>query len=418
MSARRTVVVGGGVVGGFCAWYLRASGREVCLVEADRFGRACSHANCGYVCPSHVLPLTAPGVIRKTLRAMLRPDSAFSIKPRLSWDLAKWLVQFALRCNQTKMLEAAPTIHQLLQSSLSLYESFLAETQAQVQWERRGLLFVYQDPHHFEAYEAIDRVLQEQFGVPAVAYAGEAVRELEPALKSGLAGGWHYPGDCHLRPDRLMSELAVHLQRQGVEILENAAATGIRLEHGRTVALETTKGDIEGSDFVFATGAWTPLLDKVLGVRVPIEPGKGYSFTTRLPKLAPRIPLILEEHSVAITPFEDGYRVGSTMEFAGYDTSMNAKRLELLRAGARHYLVEPYGEEVTEEWWGWRPMTWDGKPVVDRIPQASNTWLAVGHNMLGLSMAPATGKLIAELMNDEVPHLNPIPLSLARLGVR
>jgi len=415
MKSQRTVVIGGGVVGAFCAWYLQQSGHDVTVVEAKQFGSGCSHANCGYVCPSHVLPLTAPGVISKTLKAMFRPNSPFSIRPRLSPALWRWLANFALRCNRQSMLEAAPTIHQLLQSSLELYEDVLAAEQMDVQWERRGLLFVYQDKHHFEAYHEIDQLLTEQFGVPAVPYAGEAVRELEPALKPGLAGGWHYPGDCHLRPDWLMRELRERLARRGATILEQTPMTDFVRRGSQVVAVQTTAGEIGGDHFVVATGAWTPLLQTALGIRVPIEPGKGYSITTTLPAVVPKIPLILEEHSVAITPFHDGYRIGSTMEFAGYDQRLNPQRLELLRSGARHYLAEPYTDQVQEEWYGWRPMTWDGKPVVDRAPAAGNVWIAAGHNMLGLSMAPATGKLVTELINGEVPHINPHPLSLRRL---
>ncbi len=417
MKSQRTVVVGGGVIGAFCAWYLQQSGHEVTVVEANEFGSGCSHANCGYVCPSHVLPLTAPGVIWKTFRAMLRPNSPFSIRPRMSFALWRWLANFALRCNRHSMLEAAPTIHQLLQSSLTLYEELLAEENLEVQWERRGLLFVYQDQHHFEAYREIDKLLTEQFQIPAVPYAGEAVRELEPALKSGLAGGWHYPGDCHLRPDLLMRQLRELLTRSGVTIVEQAEVSSFARRGGRAEAVRTTAGEIAGDHFVVATGAWTPLLSGALGIRVPIEPGKGYSITTTLPPVVPKIPLIFEEHSVAITPFHDGYRIGSTMEFSGYDSSLNPKRLELLRSGARMYLDEPYTDQVQEEWYGWRPMTWDGKPVIDRTPNMANIWIAAGHNMLGLSMAPSTGKLVSELINDEVPHINPNPMSLRRLGI-
>ncbi len=417
MKSQRMVVVGGGVVGAFCAWYLQRSGHQVTIVEAKKFGSGCSHANCGYVCPSHVLPLTAPGVITKTMRAMLRPNSPFSIRPRFSWDLWRWLANFALRCNHRSMMDAAPTIHQLLQSSLSLYEQVLLEEKLEVQWERRGLLFVYQNHHHFEAYHDVDKLISQQFGVSAIAYPGETVRELEPALKSGLAGGWHYPGDCHLRPDLLMRQLRGLLERAGVKIIEHAEVTDMQRRGSRAEAVCTNAGEFAADQFVFATGAWTPLLQRALGIRVPIEPGKGYSITTTLPPVVPKIPLILEEHSVAITPFHDGYRIGSTMEFAGYDSRMNPQRLELLRSGARHYLDEPYTDQVQEEWYGWRPMTWDGKPVVDRTPIMANTWIAAGHNMLGLSMAPATGKLVAELINDEVPHINPHPLSLRRLGI-
>ena len=156
-----------------------------------------------------------------------------------------------------------------------------------------------------------------------------------------------------------------------------------------------------------ATGAWTPLLNRELGCRVPIQPGKGYSITMPRPALCPTFPLIFEEHRVAVTPFASGYRLGSTMEFAGYDDSLNRSRLAILTDAAKLYLKDPLAEPVEEEWWGWRPMTFDGLPVIDRAPAASNVLIAAGHNMLGLSMATATGKLVAELLAGAKPHIDP-----------
>jgi D-amino-acid dehydrogenase len=147
---------------------------------------------------------------------------------------------------------------------------------------------------------------------------------------------------------------------------------------------------------------------------VPIQPGKGYSITMARPARCPTIPLIFDEHRVAVTPMRSGYRLGSTMEFAGYDTSLNRARLNLLREAARHYLHEPLGEPVLEEWYGWRPMTYDGKPIIDRSPALGNVWIAAGHNMLGLSMAPATGRLVAELLDGRPPHIDPAPYSVKR----
>ncbi len=126
--------------------------------------------------------------------------------------------------------------------------------------------------------------------------------------------------------------------------------------------------------------------------------------------------MIFPEHRVAVTPMQTGYRLGSTMEFAGYDATLNPKRLQLLRDGASHYLQEPFGEPVQEEWFGWRPMTYDSIPIIDRSPKLKNVVIAAGHSMLGLSMATGTGKLVAELLNDEKPHIDPAPYSVRRFG--
>src|SRR5262249_15025254 len=183
-------------------------------------------------------------------------------------------------------------------------------------------------------------------------------------------------------------------------------------------AVATAQGDLAADAFVLATGAWTPLLNRHLGCRIPIQPGKGYSITMPRPAQCPAIPLIFEEHRVAVTPMHSGSRLGWRMEFAGYASPLTRARLDLLKDAARHSLHEPYGEPVEEEWFGWRPMTFDGKPIIDRSPALSNVLLAAGHNMLGLSMAPATGKLVAELLGEQRTHPAPGPYSLRRLVSR
>jgi D-amino-acid dehydrogenase len=173
-------------------------------------------------------------------------------------------------------------------------------------------------------------------------------------------------------------------------------------------------GEIPADAFVVATGAQSPRLSRQLGCRIPIQPGKGYSITMPRPARCPRIPIIFQEHKVAVTPMKSGYRLGSTMEFSGYDESLNRRRLDLLLEGARQYLHEPYTEPVESEWFGWRPMTYDGKPIIGPTPAMQNVHIAAGHSMIGTTLATATGKLIAELVDDRPPHIDPRPFAVTR----
>ena len=186
--------------------------------------------------------------------------------------------------------------------------------------------------------------------------------------------------------------------------MKTAVSSASKLANGRAHRPHVTpRGELAADLFVVAAGAWTPLLNRQLGCRVPIQPGKGYSMTMPRPAVCPKIPLIFPETRVAVTPFQSGYRLGSTMEFAGYDDSIRPERLQLLKDGSADYLHEPYCEPVLEEWFGWRPMTYDSLPIIDRSPTYENVYIAAGHNMLGLSMATATGKLIAELAGGQRP---------------
>ena len=413
-QGKRAVVIGGGVIGAASAYFLARDGWSVTIVDQGEFGRGCSHGNCGYICPSHVLPLAAPGAVSGALKALLSPNSPFTIRPRFDPALWSWLLRFARRCNTADMLAAGTSIQALLNSSRSLYAEILERERIECEWETRGLLFVFQTAKAMEHYQETDHLLSDRFQMPAKRIDSATLAAMEPALKPGLAGAWHYEGDAHVRADRLMSAWKAVLERMGVNIRSRCKFSKFQHSSSQARAAVTDSGEHPADLFVMATGAWTPLLNQDLGCKIPIQPGKGYSITMPRPARCPKYPLILEEHRVAITPMQTGYRIGSTMEFAGYDSTLNRRRLDMLRDSARLYLHEPTCEPVQEEWFGWRPMTPDSVPVIDWSPALGNVLVAAGHNMLGLSMAPATGKLVAEMAGRRDPHVDPVPYSVRR----
>lgn len=413
-SGRRVVVVGGGIIGLASAYSLNRAGWDVTIVEKNAIGQGTSRGNCGYICPSHVLPLTEPGAVRKTMKALFRKNSPFAISPRLDLSLWSWLVHFSMRCNTRDMLAAAPGIQALLDSSYAEYQAMIERESLDCEWERRGLLYVYKDPALLEAYTETNELLTRSFHCPAEHWDGTELAEREPALKEGLAGAWYYEEDAHLRPDKLLASLKKLLESRGTSIHEGCEVSGFRRGSRDAQALVTSIGEIPADAFVVATGAMTPFLAKSLGCRIPIQPGKGYSLTMPRPAICPKIPMIFPQRRVAVTPFQSGYRLGSTMEFAGYDTSIRAERLQLLKDGAEPYLREPYREPIEETWYGWRPMTYDSLPIIDRSPIMDNVLIAAGHNMVGMSMAAGTGRLVSELLSGGAPHIDPTPYRVGR----
>jgi D-amino-acid dehydrogenase len=413
-SKGTAVVVGSGVIGTACAYYLMRSGWKVSLIDRGELAGGSSHANCGFVCPSHVLPLAEPGMIGKALKSLLQRNSPFAIKPRLDPALWSWLLHFARRCNERDMIEAGHGIQPLLLSSLELYQQLVASESLDCEFQTRGMLFAYRSKSELEAYAATDRLMSEAFNCPARRLDAEELVALEPALKPDLAGGWYYHDDAHLRPDKLMRAWQSVLESGGATTRPHCAFESFGARNGRASAAVTGQGELVADVFIVAAGAWTPTLNEQLGCKIPIQPGKGYSLTMPRPASCPSIPIIFPETRVAVTPFQSGYRLGSTMEFAGYDESIRPERLQLLRDGAAPYLREPYCEPVQEEWYGWRPMTYDSLPIIDRSPKYDNVVIAAGHNMLGLSMAPATGKLVAEMVNGTKSHIDPKPYRVSR----
>lgn len=413
-DGRHTLIVGGGVVGLACAYYLSESGMRVTVIDKGRVGGACSERNCGLVCPSHVLPLAEPGAIRSGLKAILKPGSAFRIRPRLNPSLWRWLWKFARRCNQADMIQSGHAIQPLLASSMRLYEELVQREALDCEWQKQGLLFVYQHKKQLDAYEPLNEMLTSEFGEPARRFDGQTLYDFEPALKQDLAGAWYFEHDAHLRPERLLSSWRDILQQRNVRFVENCQLRQLEQLEGTATVARTSGESIDADMFVVATGAWTPQLADILQCRVPIEPGKGYSLMVPRPTHCPKVPMIFPEHRVAVTPLETGIRLGSIMEFAGYDDRIRSARLRILTEGAAHYLRDPIPQATSEPWYGWRPMTHDSTPVIGPCPGFSNVFLATGHNMLGLSMAPATGRLISELITRSDPHIAPEPYSVNR----
>jgi D-amino-acid dehydrogenase len=414
MSQRKVVVVGGGVIGAACAHYLQERNWQVTILDRQQFGAGCSHGNCGYVSPSHVLPLAGPGVLWPTLRTLFKQNSPLKIRLRFDPALWMWLARFATKCNTTAMHDSAQGISALLQSSRRLYDELFSAHSLPCEWETRGLLFVNHSQAGMEHYAHVNTMLTEKYAMSAERYNGSELTSLEPALKPGITGGWLYKCDAHLRSDKLMASWRDHLSKRGVTIREGCDFLRFHTAHNKVTHVESSGGVHEAQAVVMATGAWTPQLSRELGCKVPIVPGKGYSITMQRPEKCPIYPMIFEEHRVAITPMQSAYRIGSTMEFAGYNTELNPQRLNLLREGAAIYLHTPLGESVMENWWGWRPMVYDGKPIIGPLPNMENVVLAAGHGMLGLSMSTGTGKLVAQMLNGEAPHINPYPYRVNR----
>lgn len=413
-ASKHTLIVGGGIIGACCAWYLRRTGRDVTIIDQGDFGAACSHGNCGYVSPSHVPPLPGPGQLLYGLQGLIKRNGALRIRPGFNLGLWSWLLKFGKRCNAKDNLQASHARHALLQSSRALYEDLIESNSLDVEWKKDGLLFVFRDGKNFNHFAELNDRLTRDFNLTAEGLDGAALAELEPSLKPGLAGAFHYKKDAHLRSDRLMTEMHRLLTDAGVTIQTQTKLLKIQGAVGSASNIQTDQGEFAADEFVIATGATTPFLNSELGCQIPIQPGKGYSMTMPRPKLCPQYPLLLEEVHVGITPYDSGYRIGSTMELAGYNHEMSSERLQYLKEGAAEFLQEPMAEPIQEQWFGFRPMTWDGLPYIDKTPKYSNVWVAAGHNMLGLSMGTATGRLVSELINGDPPHIDPKPYRIGR----
>jgi D-amino-acid dehydrogenase len=410
-----TLIIGGGAVGLACALALVESGRQVRVIEATRVGAGASHGNCGTITPSHAPPLAAPGMVQTALRWMLQPDAPLYIKPRIDPRLWSWLWRFAGRCNMRDWETSARAKSVLLNDSRERLEQWVRHYALKCEFVESGEDYVFRDARRFER-ELTHVAFLRELGVPVDIFEGPAYEAAEPAMKPGVAGAMRFSGDAALRPDRYVDELARAVRERGGEIVEGCALQGIDHRRGR-IRVQTSQGTFDARAVVCALGAWSPRFADAIGMpalRSAMQPGKGYSITYDSPARVPSRPLVLRERQVCVTAWESGYRLGSTMEFSGFDESLNARRLAALERGAAEYLHEPVGPVVRERWFGWRPMSRDDIPIIGPVPGREGMWLATGHGMMGVGMSTGTGQLIADLVLGRSPVVDPAPYSPAR----
>jgi D-amino-acid dehydrogenase len=404
------LVIGAGVSGLACALALAEAGRSVRVIDAGRIGGGSSHGNCGTITPSHAPPLAAPGTALRALSMMLTPDAPLYIRPRVDPALWRWLWALRGRCNPTHWRESALAKAALLSDSRGRLEDWVRRYALDCEFLPSGEDYVFRDPRAFD-HGQHELPLLRELGLDVAVIDGARYEIDEPAMRPGVAGAVRFDGDAALRPDRYVAELARAAREQGVEIDEHRPFMALEQDGGGH-RITTPRGALRACDVVVAAGAWSPRLAAALGVRWlarTIQPGKGYSITYDPPARVPRRPLVLRERAVCVTAWASGYRLGSTMEFSGYDERLDERRLGALERGATEYLREPVGPRVRERWYGWRPMSLDDVPLIGAVPGHPGLWLATGHGMMGVGMSAGTGQLLADLLTGAVPAIDPAP---------
>lgn len=413
---KHVLVCGAGVVGLCCALYLRERGYEISVVDRSAVsGDGCSFGNAGMIVPSHFTPLAAPGMVGLGLRWMLHRRSPFYVRPRLDPALATWALHFIRAANSSHVSRTGPVLRDMHLASRELYEQLADGCENGFGLVKRGLLMLCRTKRGLQHEVKAARRARE-LDVPVEIMSPARAAEMDPGIRMDIAGAVFYPVDCHLDPQRLMRKLTELVIGAGVTVHWSTEVTGWRTANDRIAAARTNQGELQADEFVLAGGIWSSQMVRELGLKLPMQPGKGYSFTLPQPRQLPRLCSLLSEAHVAVTPMGSSLRVGGTLELSGLDRSISTERVKAIAEAFAQYFPEFRAKDFAgvRPWSGLRPCSPDGLPYIGRFTRYSNLCTATGHAMMGVSLAPITGKLVSEIISGQPSRIALEPLSPQR----
>ncbi len=398
--SKSIIVIGGGIVGLCSAYYLHKEGHQVTVIDKSDITSGASFVNAGYLTPSHIIPMASPGMITKGLKMMFNSSSPFYMKPRFDAEFLKWAWYFKKSSTKAKVEKAIPVIKDINILSRELFENIKASGDlGDFQLERKGLLMMYQTEamYHHEMEVAKKASM---LGLEVNELNKSQLTAIEPNIKIEAEGAIHYECDGHTTPTEIMPKLLDYLKSVGVIIKTKETVVDISISSDKVNEIITSKGSYKADEIVLAAGSWSGELSKKLKISLPLQAGKGYRINVSR-STGISMPAVLLEASMAVTPMQGFTRFAGTMEFSGINDYIRKERVAAIAAGAKKFYpdLDITSEEQSTAKTGMRPVTPDGMPYIGRSTNISNLIFATGHAMMGWSLGPATGKLVAEIID-------------------
>lgn len=403
---KNCIVIGGGIVGLCSAYYLQKEGHQVTVVDQSKMDGGASYVNAGYLAPSHIIPLSAPGVMKKGIQWMFDKSSPLYIKPRLDLDFLQWTWAFNKSCSKKHVQKSIPVIKDIAVWSQELYDDIKSKPEFNFHYEKKGLLMLCQTEKTLEEEVALLKRAND-VGLAATEISMNQLKEMEPNANINAQGAVLFNCDSHTTPNEFMSEMKTFLESQGVQILTEEKVKDIEVKNGRVTSVTTDKQQLVADEYIMATGSWTGILSKKMGLNLLMQAGKGYRMDTKQ-NTGISIPAILTEAKIAVTPMNGFTRFAGTMEIAGINHNINKLRVDAIAKGASSYYpdVNLTEEEKANAACGLRPVSPDGLPYIGKSKKCSNVTFAAGHAMMGWSMGTATGKMVTEIISGQKPTLD------------
>ena len=412
--AKSVIIIGGGIIGLCSAYYLQKEGHKVTVIDKSDFTSGASYVNAGYITPSHIISLAAPGMINKGIKWMLNAESPFYVKPRFNADFLKWTWLFKKASTHKKVESSINVIKDINLLSRELYEDIKASKDFDFFYQHKGLLMCYQtEKAGEEEWKVGQRAIKE--GLKVEHLTKEQVQKLEPNAGLDVNGAVYYYSDAHMTPNEFMSQMKSYLKKNGVSILSNEEVLDIVVSNNKVTEIKTKNLQIKSDEFVISTGSWTQQLVKKLNTKIPIQAGKGYRINVAK-ETNITIPSILMEAKVAVTPMNGFTRFAGTMEVDKINHKINPVRVNAIAKAAEKYYngLKIEQSDINNAACGLRPCSPDGLPYIGRLSKVKNVTVATGHAMMGWSLGPATGKLVSEIISDKEYSLNILPFHVER----
>ncbi len=411
----KVLIIGGGIVGLTSAYYLQKRGYEVTILDKGDIADNCSFGNAGMIVPSHFVPLAAPGMIQQGIRWMFDSKSPFYVRPSLNANLISWGMKFMKHATAKHVSQAAVPLRDLSLLSKKLYEGLAKEPDFDFELTKNGILAFYKTEKAAEE-EAHLAARAIELGLDMAVLTADECRALQPDLKLDVLGAVHYRCDAHLYPTKLMDALLKYLVNNGVNIQRKKEVDKIETSGNRITKVFTGNTAWEADEYILAAGSWSPALAKMADLKISLMPGKGYSFMEPEPQQRVTIPALLCEARVAITPMNGQIRYGGTMELDKINTRINMQRVKGIVESVPAYFpdLKPAVPLEKDIWYGFRPSSPDGLPYIGRCKKRENLIIATGHGMMGLSLGPATGLLVSQIVSGIETDINIKPYAVVR----
>lgn len=403
--SKNILIIGGGIIGLSSAYYLQKEGHQVAVVDQSNLDAGASYVNAGYLSPSHLIPLSAPGVMKKGLKWMFNPASPLYIKPRLDSEFLKWSWAFNKSCNQKHVEKAAPIIRDITVLSQELMTDIKRSDGFTFHYDKKGLFMLCQTEKMLEEEVKIAEYAKE-LGLTAKEVNKDEIKQMEPNARINAIGAAYFECDHHSTPREFMTELKTHLTNSGVKIFSNEKVKDLKIKNNKIDSITTDRQTFSIDEVVMAAGSWTGLLAKKLGINILLQAGKGYRINTER-ETGITIPAILAEAKAAVTPMNGFTRFAGTMEIAGINHDINKVRVDTIAEAATQYYPDIKLTKVEKDnaACGLRPVSPDGLPYIGKSKKCNNLTIASGHAMMGWSMSTATGKLVSEIISNQKPSL-------------